>query len=114
MAMKYEGERVAAEFKAAFGIDIEDVTPAQAMVIAKMIKHGRVRCRSNAALYNCMGRWFSGLKFKDEETKNPPGHKYATRKSMKITPRANFVVPVPNLSILKPDAVSDDDDDGDE
>ncbi len=54
--MRFESKQVVEEFKAAFGFDIEDVTPAQAMFFSKMIKHARNRCRSNAALYPYLGR----------------------------------------------------------
>lgn len=110
MGMRYEGDQAGREFAAAFGFSTEDITPAQAAVLVKMIKHARLRCRSNNALYPYLGRIFPNLVFKDEEKQNPPGSKYATRKSLTIKQRVKKV-PKPDPALMKPDDVTDDEDD---
>lgn len=95
MGMRYEGEQVQREFENAFGFSPDDITPAQAMVLTKIIKHARLRCRSNAALYPYLGRVFGNLRFREEVTKNPPGSRFPESKRLRITQKV-AKVPAPD------------------
>lgn len=74
--MNFDGKDVANEFQEAFGFPIENVTVKQAWFLAKLAKHCRGRCRSNAALNNYLNRNFKGLNFKEVAKKTADGKEY--------------------------------------
>jgi hypothetical protein len=83
--MNFDGEQLAQEFQRAFTIDIKDATVAQILFLVKMSKHVRGRCRSNAALKNCLQRNFGGHTFTEVDAINRRGETY---KALRITSRA--------------------------
>lgn len=93
--MDFRGKDLANEFAAAFGIPIEDVTPAQMKWLVKFGKHVRGRCRSNAALKNYLSQNFPGLRFTEVErqagTLGAPRHYKALEITSKKRPEDTAV-----------------------
>ena len=79
--MNFEGKQLRDEFKAAFGIDVSEMTVRQLWFLTKFGKHVRGRCRSNKAFNNYMNRSFTGARF-DEVQKEWQGRTYM---GLKIT-----------------------------
>ena len=71
--MKFEGEKVIAEYKELFGGKAPDVYQMQWLI--KFAKHIRGRCRSNAALKNYLARSFPNIMFSEVE-REWKGRKY--------------------------------------
>lgn len=58
---RIDGPEVQARLCEVFGQSPKDITPAQVFLLVKIIKHCRLRCRSNAALHNWLKRAFPDL-----------------------------------------------------
>lgn len=115
---RLEGAAMQTAFKRAFGIDIANATPEMARFVMAVAKHTRRFCKSNAALYNYIIREFGSLKCKKKRIKivskfGPTrGHEIEidvldiqdglNRKELKVN------------TTLSAEAVTDQDDDGDE
>jgi hypothetical protein len=72
--MKYEPEDLKVDLKTRFGV--EELSPEQAWVLVKIVKHGRLRCRNNAALNNFMRKAFAHLRFDQVEKRKADGSFY--------------------------------------
>lgn len=58
---RIEGDEVQTRLCEVFGIKPEQITPQQIFLLVKIIKHCRLRCRSNVALHNWLKRAFPDL-----------------------------------------------------
>lgn len=88
MAARFEGKELRERFQAVFGIDTENLTVEQAWVLVRLVKHVRLRCRSNNALNAYLNRNFRGLTFKQVE-KEYNGRKFP---GLQITDKTGKVV----------------------
>lgn len=78
--MRYDPKDMKTELDAA----IRDGNDVQlAWVLVKIVRHGRLRCRNNKALYNWMAQAFPELSF-DEVQKEYQGRRYP---GLRITER---------------------------
>ena len=68
--IRFEGEQLTSEFKAAFGMELADLNEKQLWWLVKFGKHVRGRCRSNAAFNNYMNRNFNA-NFREVEKTDP-------------------------------------------
>lgn len=72
--MKYLPEDVRRDVKAKLGI--EELTPEQAWILVKLMKHARLRCRNNGALDNYLREAFPHLRFDQVEKRRADGTPY--------------------------------------
>ena len=73
MAAKWQEDRIESGLKNAFG---PEPTQEQLWALVSFAKHCRLRCRSNAALNNFMGRIFSHASFKQVPKIDKDGGEY--------------------------------------
>lgn len=71
--MKFDGHEVTEAFREAFGCE---PSVEQLWFLSKMCKHARLRCRSNAAFNNWMGRCFPKNIFRQVIKKKADGTEY--------------------------------------
>lgn len=99
--IRFEGDQLAQQFKAAFGFDVDKMTPAQCRWLISLGKHIRGRCRSNAALKNYLAANFKGLRFSevDREWQGRPykaleitAREYVMRRSVEGSPAEQSAV----------------------
>src|SRR4051812_9833930 len=73
---RFEGDDLKAAFLAAFGIPVEEATPAMVVFFMKFAKYVRRFARNNSALHNYVRREFKHLSFKVVKRKSTrPGGK---------------------------------------
>ncbi len=72
--MKYLPEDVQRDVATKLGI--EELTPEQAWIMVKLMKHARLRCRNNGALNNYMRTAFPHLRFDQVEKRRADGTPY--------------------------------------
>ncbi len=91
--MKFTGPALKSEFEACFG-PIEGLTVRQLWCLVKMMKHCRLRCRSNAALYNYLNGNFTSHSFREVTKVHPDGTTYPGLEiTSKVKPTADVYVP---------------------
>jgi hypothetical protein len=56
--------------------NVKELTPEQAWVLVKLMKHARLRCRNNSALNNYMRTAFTHLRFDQVEKRRADGTPY--------------------------------------
>lgn len=58
---RIEGKDVQSSICEAFNLTPSDLTPKQILLVVKIAKHCRLRCRSNVALHNWIKKGFPAL-----------------------------------------------------
>lgn len=91
--MRFAGSSLQAEFKESFGVSVEQLTVRQMWCLVKIIKHCRLRCRSNAALYNYLNASFVGHRFKEVTKTHKDGTTYPGLHIESRTKPADVFVP---------------------
>lgn len=79
---RIEGREVERKMCEVFGVKPEDITPQMVFFLVKIVKHCRLRCRSNAALRNWLMRGFPSLRITtyDAPSRFKPGQTYEALK----------------------------------
>ena len=73
MGMNFDGKDLKEQFHAAFGRELETITPQQMRWLVCFAKHVRFRCRSNKALNPYLSRNFRHLQFREVMKEGPRG-----------------------------------------